>query len=199
MKAGRPILPLGPDANPHPNNERQTMRRTDKPDLTRFTSIEPFHRNAVSATSHQRAGDDPKSISSTGNQMPRSKNIKQGGLRRGLRRLAPLTALTLTVGMTGVASADQFTWYKPVALVDSPGVAISCPNTLQCTAVGGRYETSFDVANETGAVSQLPALYLDGDANISSISCPTTTECVTVDYSGVEVSFNPQVPNPHVW
>ena len=74
---------------------------------------------------------------------------------------------------------------------------MSCPSTQQCTVVDGSgNEVTFDP--QTGSVNAAGLVALEGNNGwpaglgvMTSVSCPSATQCTAVDDSGKEVTFNP--------
>jgi hypothetical protein len=82
---------------------------------------------------------------------------------------------------------------SPHAVVDTtPGVdlvSVSCPAGNQCSAVDGTNgnEVTFD---PTSATAETPTA-VDTNADLTSVTCVSTAECVAVDTAGSEATFDP--------
>ena len=79
-----------------------------------------------------------------------------------------------------------------VPLVDIPSVlsnssALACVSNNQCTVLAGDTEETFDPVS--GAVmSDYP---IDIGNTMLSLSCPSSTQCTTIDNTGQQITFNP--------
>ena len=113
---------------------------------------------------------------------------------------------------TGTDTSGSWIWSSPSTITpDAFGgtqfVAISCPTTYACTAVGddnGGGVTSYASGSETGGVwSWAPVNEVVNDPTLegrfNGVSCPTTTSCVAVgsygDNSAVADAWSPPAPN----
>ena len=109
------------------------------------------------------------------------------------------------------AAHAALSWSGPVSVYAHHKLAsVSCPSPTQCTAVNSDgYESTFDPAPGGPAARTLlidncdPSNFTcpcdptqgpctDGSVGVTSVDCPSETECVAVDYDGAEVDFNPQ-------
>jgi hypothetical protein len=72
---------------------------------------------------------------------------------------------------------------------------LSCPSATQCTAVGSGGAQTFDPLTPP---QQAPtaADTLDGSTALLGVSCPSSTDCITVDYDAFALAFNPQAISP---
>ena len=91
------------------------------------------------------------------------------------------------VAAGGVTQVDPYTYLG----------AVSCASATQCTAAGGggnNGDTEVTFNPLTGQVGAAGVLSLDSATvnGVSSVSCPSTSQCTAVDGSGNEVTFNPQ-------
>lgn len=80
-------------------------------------------------------------------------------------------------------------------------MGVSCPSIAQCTAVTEQgEEVTFDPASPAGAT---PAIIdaktrtWDADparVSLGGVACPSTTQCTTIGYDGLLLTFNPAAP-----
>jgi hypothetical protein len=67
--------------------------------------------------------------------------------------------------------------------------ALSCPGSNQCSAVGLLFGLRLDFNPSSPGVTQ--GNYIDQGQLTDAVSCPSTTECVAVDFEGGEITFTP--------
>jgi alpha-galactosidase len=102
---------------------------------------------------------------------------------------SPLTGRANAAGLTAV---DPFTYLGTV----------SCASATQCTAGGGggnNGDTEVTFNPVTGAVGPAGVTALDSATvnGVSSVSCPTASQCTVVDGTGNELTFDPSAGTPN--
>ena len=112
-------------------------------------------------------------------------------------------SMTLCVVVTGAGQAISLDPSSPgsaltanlVSGQEFGLVALSCPSTTQCTAVGHSVAVTFDPT--TLAVSGSGAL-AGSQSLVSQVDCPDTTECVASTSAGRALTFAPDSPGTAV-
>lgn len=119
------------------------------------------------------------------------------------RRLAAIAvtfvAALVALAQCAVASAVP-SWAAPVEIAAHTGPAgswlpwwISCPSTTQCTEIDGLggHEITFNPQNPG-----IPTPQAISAMNVTTLDCPSTSECVGFNTAASTVTFNPQAPSP---
>jgi hypothetical protein len=124
---------------------------------------------------------------------PSTGQCTTAGLGDGFGAASKVLAATFDPGSGSENAAG------PTQVGSGAVTALSCPSATQCTAVtvnsgGSSGEVTFDpatgIANAAGVKQIEPNVGASGDG-VTSVSCPSSTQCTAVDPDGRETTFDP--------